>query len=354
MNKKIKLILITLFVYGIPILLWSYIPFSKNIWGSFTSSFIFNFLFNGEKIFVPMGIIFDLMLLYCFFILFFKKNISFENERVYLIYSGIKKIAKWIFVEKLKKELSISKEEKVSLLFYLVKLYFAPVMVKFLINNITSLINSFSAISVLQKAKSASLTPKVITNIYFSLILYIILVLDTLIFAFGYFFESSKLKNVVKSVEPTTLGWLVAIACYPPINSLTGDVLGWYTSDFGDFGSININIAMGVLSLLLFAIYLWASIALGFKASNLTNRGIVSKGPYKYIRHPAYASKNLSWWIMGIPFINKYGMIAVVSLIAWTFIYFLRALTEEKHLGQDPDYVEYSKKVKYMFIPGIF
>jgi hypothetical protein len=34
-----------------------------------------------------------------------------------------------------------------------------------------------------------------------------------------------------------------------------------------------------VVLLLAMSIYSWASIALGFKASNLTNRGIVSRGP---------------------------------------------------------------------------
>jgi protein-S-isoprenylcysteine O-methyltransferase Ste14 len=57
---------------------------------------------------------------------------------------------------------------------------------------------------------------------------------------------------------------------------------------------------------------------------------------------------------MGIPFIINYGFIAIISLALWTIIYFLRALTEEKHLNQDLEYVEYTKKVKYMFIPGIF
>ena len=104
---------------------------------------------------------------------------------------------------------------------------------------------------------------------------------------------------------------------------------------------------------MLFAVYVWASVALGFKASNLTNRGIVAKGPYKYVRHPAYASKNLSWWIMAIPFIISQGAVAVLGMAIVTFGYFLRALTEERHLSMDPDYVEYCKKVKYMFIPGI-
>ncbi len=344
MNKKTQLILITLLVYGIPILIWSYIPFSKNMWGSFMDSPIFNFLLYGQKTISAMGIIFDFLLLYCGYILLYKKNIDLEKERTFFIYSGVKKIIHWIFTDKLKKDLQILKEEKVSLLFFLVKLYFTPVMLNFLINNTSSLKNSILNFSIASVSSST----------YFFLILYAILVLDTLIFTFGYLFESSAFKNVVKSVEPTFLGWIVAIGCYPPINSLTGNIFGWYTSDFGDFGSSNINFIMGIISLLLFGIYVWASLALGFKASNLTNRGIVAKGPYKYVRHPAYASKNLSWWIMGIPFIYNFGLIAIVSLSLWTFVYFLRSITEERHLAQDPDYVEYMKKVKYMFFPGLF
>jgi len=350
MSKKTKLILITLLVYGIPVLLWSFMPFSKNLWGTYEDSTIFNFIFYGDTVFRPIGVIFDFLFLYCFFILLFKKSFELEKERTYLIYSGIKKILKWIFIEKIKTNLNISKDEKTSLLFYLVKLYFAPVMLRFLIGNSISFSNLISTITTIKSFNwSVALTQK----IYFPAILHIMLVIDTVIFSIGYLFESSKMKNIVKSVEPTILGWLVTIACYPPINDLTGNILGWHTSDFSDFGNTKINIVMGIVSLSLFAIYVWASIALGFKASNLTNRGIVSKGPYKYVRHPAYASKNLSWIIMGVPFIERYGIVAIISLLLWTIIYFLRALTEERHLMQDPDYVAYSQKVKYMFIPGI-
>ena len=40
--------------------------------------------------------------------------------------------------------------------------------------------------------------------------------------------------------------------------------------------------------------YALASIALNFKSSNLTNRGIVARGPYAIVRHPAYITKNLA------------------------------------------------------------
>lgn len=351
MNKKTKLILTTLLVYGIPIILWSTIPFSKNLWGTWEDSTILNFISYGDLVFRPIGIITDFVFAYCLFVLFFKKEIDFQKERTYLIYSGAKKIFKWIFSYRMRRDAEVSSQEKISLLFYLVKLYFAPVMLNFLIGNWSS----FSAsISTLENMSTFSFDQNTMLKIYFPALLHVMLVIDTVIFSCGYLFESAGLKNIVKSVEPTALGWFVTVACYPPINDLTGKVLGWYTSDFSVFPSPNLTIAMGIVSLLFFSVYVWASIALGFKASNLTNRGIVTTGPYKYVRHPAYGSKGLSWIIMGIPFITKYGIIAAVSLAAWTIIYFLRALTEERHLLKDPDYVAYCQKVKYMFIPGIF
>lgn len=353
MNKKVKLLFLTILVYGIPILLWSTIPFTKSRWGSFTDSSVLNFLFYGNISYSAIGIIFDILLIYCLFLLL-KPVPDIKNSRVYLIYSGANNLCKWLFVEKLQKELTLSNEEKVSLLFYVVKLYFTPVMLGFLIDNTTSLVRFFPVATSFFKSSFAQHGQNILLSLVYPALFYLILVIDTIIFAFGYVFESKKLKNIVKSVEPTALGWFVAVICYPPLNSITANILGWYSSDFANFGNENINVITGLVSILLFIIYVWASIALGFKASNLTNRGIVSKGPYKYIRHPAYASKNLSWWLMAIPIIKTAGFIAIFSLAVWTLIYYLRALTEERHLLKDPDYVEYSKKVKYMFIPGLF
>ena len=98
-------------------------------------------------------------------------------------------------------------------------------------------------------------------------------------------------------------------------------------------------------------IYTWASIALGPKASNLTNRGIVRKFPYSMVRNPAYTSKVIVWWVTLIPIMSfKFA----VGMLFWTIIYYFRAITEERHLMTDHDYVEYCKKVKLKFIPGIY
>jgi protein-S-isoprenylcysteine O-methyltransferase Ste14 len=113
--------------------------------------------------------------------------------------------------------------------------------------------------------------------------------------------------------------------------------------------------------LLLMVGFASASVALGFKASNLTHRGIVSRGPYAVIRHPAYVCKNVAWWIGSIPAVDAAfnqstfaGLQVSVSVVAVTALYVLRALTEEDHLRSvDGEYAAYASKVRYRFVPGL-
>ena len=76
-----------------------------------------------------------------------------------------------------------------------------------------------------------------------------------------------------------------------------------------------------------------------------TNRGIITNGPYRWVKHPAYLSKNLSWWLISLPFIPGAGwLVALQSCVLLggvNAIYWLRAKTEERHLGADPTYRDY-------------
>ena len=155
----------------------------------------------------------------------------------------------------------------------------------------------------------------------------------------------------MRSVEPTLLGWTVALVCYPPFNQVLGSNLGWYASDYVVYKGETITFILRLAVLLSYFIYVGATVALGTKCSNLTNRGIVSRFPYSIVRHPAYSAKNLSWWLTIIPVLS---VTSVLVMGVWTIIYMLRAFTEERHLLQDPDYQEYCKKVKYRFIPFVF
>lgn len=236
------------------------------------------------------------------------------------------------------KKIHWNEQSKLGILTICVKLFFAPMLVSWVINNILHINNL--------------LNNQTVWNLHTinSFVVDWLILIDTGIFAFGYTIESRYLKNVIKSVEPTLLGWVVCLWCYPPFNAFSFkpfDIPLWNISiqhrpDWLE-GFI-LYIITG-----LWGIFVWGSVALGFKGSNLTNRGIISHGPYRFCRHPAYTAKVLVWWLEGV-FFARYGL---SMLIAFTIIYGLRAWTEERHLMRDPDYLEYIKKVRWRCIPGI-
>ena len=96
------------------------------------------------------------------------------------------------------------------------------------------------------------------------------------------------------------------------------------------------------------AIYAWATVAFGLRFSNLTYRGILTNGPYRFTRHPAYLSKNLYWWFATMPFFTTTGTLTdavrnTTLLALVSAVYYWRAKTEEKHLAaEDAKYRDYS------------
>ncbi len=170
---------------------------------------------------------------------------------------------------------------------------------------------------------------------------------------FGYASESRWLGNKTRSVEPTAFGWLVCLACYPPYNNVLGTYLPLengsqlISSDPLHTGHLVLRGAV----VFLFAIYAAATVSFGFKFSNLTNRGIVSRGPYRFVRHPAYLCKCSAWWLEHVPTMTLTKAFFLTLLCG---VYALRAWTEERHLGMDPEYREYKKKTPWVLFPGVY
>lgn len=355
LKNRLLLIFLSWILYGGSIFLYTHIPFYVK------------FLRSEHYHFLIQNTLFLLLCFYSIFILFFKKAFLLEKERLYVTLCGMKSVLQFL-LSALQKKLVLSADEKTSLLLFLVKFYFIPIMAVFVLNNFTDVVRY-------GKNFSPGLSPESVFLFYYPLALSLIFLIDVTYFFIGYLIESKSLGNTVLSVESTFFGWLVTLACYPPFNNISNQFLGWHSKNFNDFGNIYINVTMGGIALFLMSIYLWATLSLGGKASNLTNRGIVSTGAYKFVRHPAYAAKNLTWWIMGIPFIfspqvlSAYSnstfihfvlndlpkaFIPILSLCAWSGIYYLRAITEERHLLKDPAYHAYVDKVRYRFVPKVF
>ena len=242
----------------------------------------------------------------------------------------------------------------------LLKFFFAPLMINWCLGHIADM--SSSVVQCWDAFANGVRGRALFDSSLYWALFQCILFADTLLFTIGYIVEVPALHNRIRSVDPTFFGWFVCLACYPPFNDFTSRMLEWQSNDFPHFDNDYVHFAANIVLLVAMAIYSWASIALGFKASNLTNRGIVARGPYSVVRHPAYAAKNFAWWIGAIPTLGVWFAsgdlhavaYSVFSLCGWTAIYVLRAITEERHLLMAGNgYAEYMGRVRWRFIPGV-
>ncbi len=174
---------------------------------------------------------------------------------------------------------------------------------------------------------------------------------DVIYHVLGYILTFRLWDTHIRSTEPTLLGWVVCLACYSPFYSIFGlglfpydDGLHWYHW-LGFYPVLNYFWAIMIIFLSL--VYGLASVAIGYRSSNLTFRGLITSGPYRYTKHPAYVCKVASWWLISLPFLSvenfPVALKHTLNLSVVTFIYYLRARTEENHLSNYPEYVEYAR-----------
>lgn len=187
-----------------------------------------------------------------------------------------------------------------------------------------------------------------------SLLIGLLFLIDVQIGTVGYIFTFRPLDAHIRSGNPFLAGWVAALLCYPPFVWGTigrSDVLGYevHTGGWAYWleGYTPLLWLWAGLMVVLTAIYAWATFAFGLRFSNLTYRGVLTNGPYRFTRHPAYLSKNAFWWLSTLPFLVTNGSLTdmvrnTVLLAIVSSIYFWRAKTEEAHLlREDAKYREY-------------
>jgi len=104
-----------------------------------------------------------------------------------------------------------------------------------------------------------------------------------------------------------------------------------------------------------FLLMIWARITFGRRsfhaAANPTEGGIVTTGPYRFVRHPIYAAIlyfTLAGTLVNISLQKSIAELVIVAMVV------VRIMSEEKLLLiRYPEYAEYSRDTKRL-IPYIF
>jgi|SRR5215831_18346462 len=117
--------------------------------------------------------------------------------------------------------------------------------------------------------------------------------------------------------------------------------------------------ALALISFALFlfanAIRWWVIRTLGehwnVEVMDSTKLGVVTTGPFRYVRHPNYAAVFLEMFFL--PLIHSAWITAVAGSLAHAVVLSARLSTEEKVLFSDPSYRE-AMASKPRFVPGLF
>ncbi|MFT3868669.1 MAG: hypothetical protein QM715_09230 [Nibricoccus sp.] len=249
-----------------------------------------------------------------------------------------------------------------------VKGFFLPLMFTFLCNNLpglhwrahnTQAWEIFTNRSGMEAAQAFIQINHYLHNFLFSI--------DLAFVACGYILTLRWIQSHVRSAEPTALGWTAALVCYQPFWTMIGNLYLGYWSD-GNWESklpgfsLPMLYACGFGILFFETMFVWATIAFGLRFSNLTHRGIVTGGPYYFLKHPAYVTKICAFFLASIPFVDSrgtvlfsvgsmtitsYGVRNMFMLGGLAFVYWVRAKTEERNLASmDPAYAIYSEQIR--------
>jgi protein-S-isoprenylcysteine O-methyltransferase Ste14 len=176
-------------------------------------------------------------------------------------------------------------------------------------------------------------------------------ILDVTVAVVGYTLTCRLFDAHIRSPNGYLAGWVVTLACYYPFNEIVIDRIIAFQNDLAwddvilDHPLLFWPWLLAILTV--WGLHLWCKFVYGLRFSNLTHRGIVTGGPYRYTKHPDYVTKSVYFWLTAAPFLTAAdGWTAVtstVALVTVNLIYFGRARTEEWHLSEDPVYVRYAR-----------
>ena len=175
-------------------------------------------------------------------------------------------------------------------------------------------------------------------------------------------------NNFLRTGKCTSLFWMVSegvvvvlLVFRRPSSAITRSPWDWLAGVAGSFlvllvrptGEAVATDAVGfALQLFGTGFQLYGKVVLGRSFGIVAaNRGVVSSGPYRLVRHPIY----LGYLVTHAGFLLSNMSVRNVAIYAAAYVFqFARIHAEERLLAADGEYREYLRCVKYRLIPGVF
>lgn len=234
------------------------------------------------------------------------------------------------------------------LLTLLMRAYFMPVMISQVYANMAYAIGL---------GKTFSMDPRfIVVILWLSALIWLT---DTINASLAYCFESRWLDNRTRSIDMTLSGWVVCLFCYSPLNMITSMLFPFapvvVNNDPGSLVYANMTLfyIVKLVQVSLLALHVYIDLSLGPSVANISFKKLQTRGAYGVVRHPGTVTKLTFWLLISGFYTGFWHTKMILGQLAWSTIYVLRALTEERHLKGHSAYQVYMKKVKYRFIPGL-
>ena len=148
-----------------------------------------------------------------------------------------------------------------------------------------------------------------------------------------------------------------------PITAIIGPLISWIIAGLDERFGLTPDLPDYFQIIALCLIFLgnmvgtWSMIVNRFFSSQVRiqkDRGhyVIDTGPYRIVRHPGYAGSILAW-IAAPVFFSSYW-VAIPSIVVIILIIIRTALEDQTLQEELPGYHEYSNRVCYRLVPGIW
>jgi len=144
-------------------------------------------------------------------------------------------------------------------------------------------------------------------------------------------------------VTPNPWYWVLAfVATYGLIAFLA----------FAQRGSPIVPIVIpGLLVIVSVALMIYARVSLGRSIGYVpADRGIITSGPYRFVRHPIYAGLFVTLFAFCLRAYSPLNLLLSVILVG---LFMIKSMIEERFLCGNPQYAGYLKEVRWRWLPGV-